>query len=698
MKIITYNEFLELLKNNHISYYNIYGLDQDYQQYHSIRYYLKNLDDNFDKDQKLHILFQDIEVYTKNSNEFPKPQSAKYPISAITIYSTFEKIYRSYILLIHINTNKFPKNISELQNNLQDELIKEGYLDKDEKIQITTFVSEFDLIKQVWNKIKKLDPTILSGWSLQNFDLPYIYFRLMNLTNKNEKEVAKILSRFEEIKVHRNNDNYSIQIPEFAISDLLYLYKPRDEGGLNYGEKQPNYTLDFVSQSELGLRKKEYKSEGMSLDTFYETDPVNFLLYNIIDVILVKKLNQKLKHIESHNLLRRFMKTSFSKSLSGSSALFDTFVNYKLLSQNKYVRFGIIEENDTFISEEELSTIYIPKTMKKTINNIDYETFRQITGRYPGAYVKQPKAGIVTAKDGIIIDLDASSLYPSMIIQCNISFDTFFGKIIDPICYNFINTIKNILIQKNVPQLVFIKLYEIIEKYTEKLKPQNKSEYIQNCYLIVSYLIQKINKYGRQLERIFNPKDFTDYIVLKKYFIPLIDLINDIHPESKEYNSFCNEYLLNNRIPESIKQLYIIENILQPTITVKIIDSNSIQEYLKKNNLILTLTGALFTKHEVKEGLFIEFLKNLKNLRNEYEKKRDTYDEDSYEYEFYDMRQKAVKITSNTTYGLFGQATYRFSNKNLAKAITTQGRLTLKISQIIADQYLNTLKEGGLDD
>jgi hypothetical protein len=42
--------------------------------------------------------------------------------------------------------------------------------------------------------------------------------------------------------------------------------------------------------------------------------------------------------------------------------------------------------------------------------------------------------------------------------------------------------------------------------------------------------------------------------------------------------------------------------------------------------------------------------------------------------------------------GLYGQQTYRFSNKQLAKAITVQGRLSLKATQLIADMYLENLK------
>ena len=172
----------------------------------------------------------------------------------------------------------------------------------------------------------------------------------------------------------------------------------------------------------------------------------------------------------------------------------------------------------------------------------------------------------------------------------------------------------------------------------------------------------------------------------------MIDMFDDIHPNSKEYNSFCHEYLINDSLPKDFEYLYIIENILKPSIKVVKIPIKSFENYLKQNNLILALSGCLFLKHETKKGLFIDFLKNLKDMRNQYEKQRDQFKKGSDEYNFYDMRQKAIKVTSNTTYGLFGQSTYRFSNKHLAKSITTQGRLSLKVAQIIAEMYLECLK------
>ena len=69
------------------------------------------------------------------------------------------------------------------------------------------------------------------------------------------------------------------------------------------------------------------------------------------------------------------------------------------------------------------------------------------------------------------------------------------------------------------------------------------------------------------------------------------------------------------------------------------------------------------------------------------------YPQGSESYEFWDARQKTVKIVMNSTYGLMGLSVFRYSNHWLAKSITVQGRLTLKIAQIIGEKYLEKYKE-----
>ena len=234
---------------------------------------------------------------------------------------------------------------------------------------------------------------------------------------------------------------------------------------------------------------------------------------------------------------------------------------------------------------------------------------------------------------------------------------------------------------------------------------------MQRYYLITGYLMRQLENFKKPFEDLMSPKTLQDYIILKRGLLPLLDLVDPLHHDSKEYNSFSGEYLMNDTKFDDIfmkkygqylidpttgdttPKLYIIENILQPTLRIRTLSIYDFENYIKSNQLILSLSGSLFYKHEVKSGLFIDFLKNLKQLRNDYEKQKNTFDENSNEYAFFDMRQKAIKTTMNTTYGLFGQSTYRFSNKHLANAITVQGRLTLKVAQQIGDMYLQNMHE-----
>ncbi len=127
--------------------------------------------------------------------------------------------------------------------------------------------------------------------------------------------------------------------------------KPRDENGLNLGEKEPSYSLDWLSKKHLDMQKLEYNEEGLSLDAFYEKDPVNYLKYNIIDVILTVRLNDKLKHIDLYNMIRRDMNTPLSMSLRGPSALFDSLFMYEIDKLGKTTRYGIVNENIISIND-----------------------------------------------------------------------------------------------------------------------------------------------------------------------------------------------------------------------------------------------------------------------------------------------------------------------------------------------------------
>lgn len=411
MEEISFDDLKLKLKTGELNYLNLYNVDLEAQQYRAINHYSNSEYDTIETDQKLSILFHDIEVYSYHTGK-ADPQSAPNPISAITIFNNFEKTYYCYFLILNtLKHDIYKDDLNQKEEEIRNELLKLGYIKDEDLIKIHLFKNELELLRSCWSKIHEIDPSILTGFYSDHFDLPYIYNRLCNLLNGEEKDVNKILSKFGIVKPRKTSGGLFYQIAEYPLLDIQALIKPRDEGGFNYGKKRASYSLDFLSEVELGLKKIEYKDKGMSLDKFYELDPWGYIKYNIVDVALTARLDEKLKHIDLHNMLRRDMKTPMSTSIRGSSTFFDTTFSYQLDQQGKYFRYGIVPEKSLALSERDIKKIPKPKQnkiKKWTITKVDVSTFTKILGRYPGAYVKDSRSQVIDKNDGIVVDMDAS--------------------------------------------------------------------------------------------------------------------------------------------------------------------------------------------------------------------------------------------------------------------------------------------------
>lgn len=377
------------LESGKISPYQIYNLDVDYPQVFSVNHYIKNKNDNIDQDQKLHKLFLDIEVISDNQFDFDTIENGKYPISSFTLFSTYEKVFHSFFLLTQKSVDNWNSK-SDHTEYFKKQLVDLEYLkENDFNVVIKTYTSDLPLLKDAWQKIHELDPVIISGFNSDGFDLPYIFYRLKTLYNGDTKSVSKIMSKFGEVSINKWGGNRgTVRLNEFINADLGYLYRPRDDGGLNLGKKLASYSLDFVSDFVLGKKKLDYKSNNLTLDQFYEQDPVNYLLYNIIDVCLCYMLDTKLKHIDQYNMYRRLMYTTYGESLRGSTALFDTMVLHNLIENKECVRYGLNDETTMSINKEEIDKLHKPlssKDIKWNINNIDNSTFLKITRKFEGA-------------------------------------------------------------------------------------------------------------------------------------------------------------------------------------------------------------------------------------------------------------------------------------------------------------------------
>jgi len=693
LQTIEFDDVIMQLKNNNLNYTQFYNVDIDVPEYYSIQHYKKNNHDTINTDQNISTIFIDIEVFSNHTGQF-LPSNAISPISAITIYNSKNKTYYAYLLILpqisHLISNDI--NISELINKFKIDLVEHKYIPENEQIEIEFYTDELLLIENCWSKIHEIDPVTISGYYSDGYDIPYIYNRLFILYENDAQKVANTMSKLRIIKLRKFGNKVIINIPEYPILDIKHLYCPRDEGGLNYGKKQPSYSLDYISNVELNLKKLDYKGSGNSnLDTFYLNDPLNYFKYNIIDVILTVRLNDKLKHIDFHNTLRRDMKCSLSNSIRGVSALFSAMFSYEIQELSQYMRYGVHAELENSINQIDIEQIDPPKTKsikKWTVTNIDNKTFRSVMSKFPGAYISNGYNDIITMEDDVIIvDSDATALYPSCMSMCNISFDSLFGYVLQSNTYKFLKylitiTNTNATFSQSIKNNIFSK----IEKKVDYISPQNKTNYKQYMFYMFYYLVNQLLNSKTSMKNIMAPNTLNEYIILKTVLLPLLHLFTEIQT-LEDHHIDAYRYIVNNEDIEH--DLYIVENVNQMNIRIVNIPKNSLAHYLDQENISFNLSGALFYTHEKYTGILNKFITNKLEFRKQYKTKRDTYSVGSPEYNFYDSRQKSSKVNVNSSYGLSGLSSFIYSNRLCAASTTLTGRLVLKLSQVAGEEYIN---------
>ena len=404
-------DVIDKLEQGELNYYQFYNAEINSDHHYSIDHYTRYGErDNLDVDQELKVVFIDLEVFKCELDKLRNKQATGI-INSVCVYDSHSQTYYLFSLLMMtqnyslVDTN----DPGKYEKQFKEELVAEKYLKESDKLRVFFYVDEeLKMLEDIWRLIHQIDPTVLSGFNFNNFDLPYIYYRLKYLYNDDIDKVANTLSKFGVVKARSFGFNNNIEIAEYPVADIRQLYIPRSEGGLNYGKSLSKYSLDFIAEEELGIKKIEH--QDLSFDQFYTREPVEFFKYNIADVAVCVQLNDKLKHIELHNMLRRDMKTSFTASLIGSSSFFSTMFNYELKKKSLGMRFGLLQEQAHSIGQEEIDMIERPKekSVKWNITSIDQKTYRKIMSRFVGAYVKEGLGKTLTINDGILVDMDAS--------------------------------------------------------------------------------------------------------------------------------------------------------------------------------------------------------------------------------------------------------------------------------------------------
>lgn len=298
-------------------------------------------------------LFFDIE--TERTDKYSTPQAADNKITAISAYDTQNKEYYVWVL---------------------DEEIKQEQFNKDD-VHIYPYTNERDLLIAFLEYWTTLKPTIVSGWNIDYYDIPYLINRLKNVLGKKSALKLSPINIIDE-----STDKTRYTIAGVSNLDQLYLYKKYNEG------ERADYKLNTIAMTELGEGKVEYNG---SLQQLYETDKNKFIEYSITDTRLCVKLEEKLKFIDLTLALCH-----------------ECHVPYD------FVWFSSFYLDGAIITYARRNKLVLPNRVgfRKTVNA-------------RGALVKNPKAGLYKW----VYDLDLKSLYPSIIISFNISPETKIGKI-----------------------------------------------------------------------------------------------------------------------------------------------------------------------------------------------------------------------------------------------------------------------------
>ncbi len=309
---------------------------------------------------KINVTTIDIEVASDDG--FPEPEKADHKVISIAMKSNIGGTYYVWGL----------GDYDTEQSYMKDHMVVYRKFDREDDLLIN-FITH-------WSS-QQYSPDVVTGWNTRFFDIPYLVNRINRMLG--ESYVKRLspwgmVDRQEITKMGRTQTAYELK----GISQLDYLDLFK-KFGYSYGP-QESYKLDHIAHVVLGEKKLSYE-EYSNLHTLYKHNHQKFIDYNIKDVELVDRIEDKL------GLITLCMTMAYKGGVNyndtfGTTLIWDTIIYRKLFANN----------------------IVVPFIEDKT------------KSAYPGGFVKDPHVGI----HDNIVSFDLNSLYPSIIMQYNMSPET----------------------------------------------------------------------------------------------------------------------------------------------------------------------------------------------------------------------------------------------------------------------------------
>lgn len=329
--------------------------------------------------------WEDVKYFRFTEDDaFPDPKRAEWPITLIGIHDSFtgkDHVWgfgnlewdpinpcRTYSKEEHI------KNIAKYggQDGINVDDIVYHDCENEEELLI-------DFLK-FWNVNM---PTVVTGWNIAGFDIPYIGNRITHLFGA---DMLNMLSPWELIRKSSKEDDYGNEVDKYSIQgvsilDSLVNYKKWSFNNLE------SFKLDFVASHELGTKKLSYEESG-NLRNLYRENYQKYCEYNVLDVKLPRDIEAKRKFLDVIYTIAFMAKINFESVYSPVQTWDALATNYLLVEKGICVN------------------AYFKRGKKDR--------------KYAGAFVKEPQLG----KKGWTVSVDLDSLYPHLFIQTNTSVET----------------------------------------------------------------------------------------------------------------------------------------------------------------------------------------------------------------------------------------------------------------------------------
>lgn len=303
---------------------------------------------------KIKVTTLDIEVASENG--FPDVESAAEEVLLITIQDYSSKKIRTW-------------GLGPFQN-------------KQKNVEYRAFSTEHDLLTDFinWWMIEDNTPEVVTGWNIELYDIPYLVRRLDRVLGEKLMKRMSPWGLVTEDEIYISGRKHiSYDVGGITQLDYLNLYKK-----FTY-KAQESYRLDHIASVELNQKKLDH-SEFDTFKDFYTKGWQKFVEYNIIDVELVDRLEDKMKLIELAITMAYDAKANYADVFS-QVRMWDTIIYNYLKKRN----------------------IVIPPKERSDKDS-----------KYAGAYVKEPIPGMYDW----VVNFDLNSLYPHLIMQFNVSPET----------------------------------------------------------------------------------------------------------------------------------------------------------------------------------------------------------------------------------------------------------------------------------